>query len=70
MIIKKLLLGCCCCCFFSFDNVYDIQDDLDYCIEIIYEIHNGDTTQEDGLGRLEAILYMIKHYSSSKCIQE
>ena len=37
-----------------------VQDELDYCLHIIYEIHTKETTQEEGLDRLESVIHMMK----------
>ena len=47
--------------FFLCSDIYSfyIDDDIAYCIDILYEIKNKDTTFEEGAGRIEAILLSV-----------
>ena len=44
--------------FFLCSDIYSfyIDDDIAYCIDILYEIKNKDTTFEEGAGRIESVL--------------
>jgi len=37
-----------------------VQESLDYCLDIIYDIKSGKLSQEDGLDQLEVTLGMVK----------